>query len=232
MTEKHHLIFIILCLVFHRTDVTVLWTPTPSRVLSHGKFVQKESHGFPEQPRPLYTTLHANGENVLTNPQETIKRLFTLFDTIQNTEGYDDICKDAEISMKDSNGDNTCYIMSPIKFWNYSYAFYESSVTSDQDVLEILSQTVWPDETPVNELGLFGDPVRGDDEILISTKMLLSYVYLPQGDTTLDLETRMTQNVLDLREQWENESDNMLRLEFLTDRSFDVSTLIRVLSTQ
>jgi len=189
--------------------------------MSHGTWVEKKDHGFPEQPRPIYTTLHANGENVLTNAQETVKRLFTIFDTIQNTEGYDDICKDAEVFMKDSNGDNTCFISSPIQFWNYSYALYESSVTSDQDVIEILSQTVWPDETPVNEIFLLGDLTRGDDGIIISTKMLLSYVYLPQGDETLDLETRITQNVLDLREQWEKESDNMLRLEFLTDRSFD-----------
>lgn len=202
------------------TDGDFLWTPTPSRVLTHGLWFDNDS-GFPTPPRAAFFNIHADGENILTDAQDATKRMFTLIDTVRNTPGYDDSCKQAKVYMKDINGDTTCFIQSSIRFWNYTVDSFIDSVSSDEDVIEILSQTTYPDSTPVDPDSILGYPEIGDDGLLTFAQMLINIIYLPEDDETLDLETSIIDNILDLRKQWEEESDNRFKLEVRTQRSFD-----------
>jgi len=210
---------------FHvEVDADLLWTPTPSRVLSHGTWFEKES-AFPTVPRNVQIAIHADGENIITEAQEATKRLFILIDTIRNTMGYDVLCDEAKIVMKDYRNDGgagtTCFIESCVRFWDYNFDTFMNNVTSDDDTIKVLSQTTFPDDVPVDGAPLFGNSQRDEDGLLTSAQMFTNTIFVPEIDTTLDIEKRIIQNVLKLRKQWEEESDNMFRLELFTDRSFD-----------
>ena len=115
----------------HRNEPQFLWVPNPSKVLSHGMWIDDI---FPK-PYPIHVTIHAEGENLLEEAQEGIRRTFTLIDTVRNTTGYDDACKEAILFMMESDMDSvyseTCYIDSLIKFWDYSIDTFTTNVTSD-----------------------------------------------------------------------------------------------------
>ena len=127
------------------TDSDLLWTPTPSTVLSHGKWLEEDA-GFPATPRIAQMIIHADGQNVLS--QEGMKRAFITLDIVRNTPGYTEVCKQATVSMEDSNNDTTCFINSPSRFWSYSYDEFQDNVDSDSDVIQTLSQENYPDGTP------------------------------------------------------------------------------------
>ena len=119
------------------------------------------------------------------------------------------------------------YIRSSIRFWNYSTSYFMNSVTSDQDVIEVLSQNTFPDKVPVDDRSIFGNSERDPDSgLLTSAQMFNNAVALPSDSKTLDLETTIIENVMELRKKWEEESNNIFRLEVFAVRSFDVSTRV------
>jgi len=204
-----------------------LWTPTPSRVLSHGKWI-KEDSAFPDPPNWFELTVHADSKNILGN--EGIKRVFTAIDTVRNLPNYDKICDQASLSMTKLDGNNTkltCYISSPTRFWNFDVNGYNKDMENEKDTIQRLSMMDYPDRTPVDLKSIFGINERGsedDDNILTSVQLYVVRIALPpldEVDEVAEFEKIATEKILDLRNQWIAESGNIFRLEVFSNRSFD-----------
>jgi len=209
-----------------------LWTPTPSRVLSHGSWVFDSD--FPVPPKWVQLLVHAEGKNVLGN--EGLKRVFTAIDTVRNLPDYNKICDQASLTMPklsssfdamDSNNTNsTCYINSPTRFWNNSVNEYTSENLNDQDTIQRLSMMYFSDGTAVDPVSIFGNSKRGrrDDEnteILSSVQLLMVQIALPQISVADEFETVIIEKMLNVRKQWNAESGNIYKLEVFTSRSLN-----------
>lgn len=200
------------------TDTEILWTPTPSRVLSDGNWI-KEDSGYRTLPRRIRITVHADGGNVLS--QEGVNRVFTAIDVARDTLHYDEVCEDAKVSMEDEDGETTCLIYSVSNFWNDNINVYNQSVTSDEDAIQTLSRRVFPDGTPVVVLSILGNPTwSSDDNVLTSAQIFSTIIFTPPTDESFILEGRVITNILDLRKQWDEEPGNIFRLEISTLRCF------------
>jgi hypothetical protein len=143
-------------------DGDVLWTPTPSTVLTHGEWIQNDS-GFPTPPRWLLMTVHADGENVLSQATEGLEKVYKALDVALNTEGYQDLCKEATAVMQDENGETTCRINSVTRFWNYTEDSYIEQVENGADIIQVLSEMEYPDGTPVDQMEILGNAERDSD---------------------------------------------------------------------
>lgn len=202
-------------------DGDVLWTPTPSRVLSHGDWMS-QSAGFPPPPRRSLVAVHANGANILADPREGIQRVFTALETVSSTTGYDDVCKDATVSMPDENGETTCSISSITKYFGYSLDTFNTAVTDGSDLLSLVSQTNYPDGTPVEIKSILGNAqFDSTTNLLTSADTFILSIAFPENDAAFDFEDFMLDNVLALQEQWVNEAGNIYRVEIFAERSFD-----------
>jgi Niemann-Pick C1 protein len=201
-------------------DGDVLWTPTPSTVLAHGEWTRHNS-GFPAAPRWLFMTVHADGENVLSQPQEGIQKVFTAIDVAVTTEGYDDLCHHESISMPDENGNTTCLVNSPTRFWNYSMEAFMEQHHNSSEIIQVLSRMQYPDGTPVDTMLVLGNAERDGVGTLMSSMTYIVSIAIPEIDEALDFEEKLLDNMLDLQEQWDMEQGNIFRLEIFAQRSFD-----------
>jgi len=200
-----------------------LWTPTPSRVLAHGKWLAGDS-GFPDTPRWFQLLVHADGKNILGD--EGLKRAFTALDTVRNLPDYDKICEQSSLTMSTGNNNkSTCFISSPTRFYNHNVSEYHDA-NYYQDTTERLSMMEYPDGVPVNPVSIFGKSERGNSnsEILTSVQLYSVLIALPSLNavaTVDEFEKVAIEQMSDLRKQWNAEPSNIYRVEFFNERSFD-----------
>eukprot|EP00980_Cylindrotheca_fusiformis_P024439 scaffold11923_cov100-Cylindrotheca_fusiformis.AAC.3 len=148
---------------YTEVDGDILFTPTPSAVLSHGEWMADES-GFPSPPRWFMMTVHADGQNVIPLAEEGIGRVFKALDIAVNVDGYSDTCKEATITMQDKEtGETTCRIHSVTRFWNYTQEPFNTQLANGDDVIEAVSALEYPDGTPVDEMQIMGNVERDAD---------------------------------------------------------------------
>ncbi|KAL3932659.1 MAG: hypothetical protein SGBAC_010745 [Bacillariaceae sp.] len=205
-------------------DGDVLWTPTPSTVLSHGDYLKDESE-FSSQPRWARMSVHTDGANVLENPHDSLQRVFQALDLMVTTEGYDQVCSEATDWMFDENGSKTCRIDSIARFFNYSSSIYKDHIKVGSDLRSLISKRIYPDGTPVIDKLIMGKPQRSGADQLESAQILVTLISLPEADGITDgikdFEDKLLTRLLDLRDEWANEPGNTYRLEVFTERSFD-----------
>ena len=190
-------------------DEDVLWTPRGSRPLAHNDWINEHS-GFPLSPRNHLVLIHANGQNVVS--QEGVQRTFDALDTIRNTTGYEALCLQSPL-------DQECDIVSITQFWNNSIGIYQSSVQSEDDAKATLSRKRLPDDTPVDRNTLFGFAEFNGDTIT-SAKAFFMVVRLPEVDDAEGFEGDALDRLLDLKDAWEAEPNNIFRVETFAQRSF------------
>jgi len=179
-----------------------IWTPTPSRVLSHGKWL-KEDSDFPKPSHWLTLFVHADSKNILGN--EGIKRVFTAIDTVRNIPNYDKICDQASLSMTKLDGNNTkstCYISSPTRFWNFDVNEFNKDMENEKETIQRLSMMDYPDGIPVDLNSVFGKNERGSDDdgnenILTSVQLYDVIIALPPLDDFAEFEKIILEKMLD-----------------------------------
>eukprot|EP00980_Cylindrotheca_fusiformis_P002165 scaffold493_cov88-Cylindrotheca_fusiformis.AAC.1 len=205
-------------------DRDVLWTPTPSAVLSHGGWLADDS-GFPSPPRWFMMTVHADGQNVISLADEGIERVFKALDVAVNVDGYSEVCKEATITMQDNEkGETTCRIHSVTRFWNYTQESFGTQLSNweNSDVIERVSALEYPDGTPVDEMQIMGNVKRDAVGKVVSAQTFIINIAIPEvEDKALAVEERMLDILLDLQDQWDKDTGNVFRLELFGKRSFD-----------
>lgn len=191
-------------------DEDVLWTPRGTRPLSHNDWINDKS-GFPTTPRRMYLLIHADGQNVVS--MEAIKRSFTAFDTVRNTPKYDMVCA-ATATHK------ACEIVGVTQFWNNSVTEYEAAITTDQQLITILSNETFPDGTPVDRNTVLGFADFDASGQITSAKSFFINIDFPETTDAEAFEADALDNVLALKDAWMAEPNNIFRVEIFAERSF------------
>lgn len=200
-------------------DEDVLWTPKGARPVQHSDWIDDRS-GFPTTPRTFIMFFHADTADVLGQAQ--VSRVFQALDAVRTLPEYDSICaKSSSTSQLNEIGEVTCPISGITAFWNDTASIFESQVSSDADVIEQLSATVYPDGTPVSADDIFGKRNRdANTGLLTKVQAYTVLIDFPDIDEAEDFEEPALDAVLALQEQWEAESDTNFRLEVQAVRSF------------
>ena len=193
-------------------DEDVLWTPRGTRPLAHNEWIEDQS-GFPLYPRNQAVLIHANGQNVVSI--EGIQRAFTALDTLRNTTGFEELCRQSPLV------DPDCDIVSVTQFWNHSVDIFQNTVRSHNDLMATLSRKTFPDGTPVDRITVFGlGHFVNNGTTLVSAKSFFMLVRLPQVDDAEAFESDTLDRLLHLKELWETEPNNVFRVETFAQRSF------------
>ncbi|CAB9519465.1 Pick C1-like protein 1 [Seminavis robusta] len=150
----------------------------PSR--EHREWIQDTS-GFPSPDVILATLVHKDGEDIVTI--DGIQRVFDAHEAVVNdAEGYHEFCAQSTYVY---NGTNTCRIISVVRFWNYSRAIFEATVTTDEQLNAIVQQENYPDGTPVDIETILGNHkiiVNPDGTKTMTAQSLVSAFLLPNTE--------------------------------------------------
>lgn len=215
------------------TDGDILWTPTGSRPVQHGHWVDHDS-GFPPPTRNLYFIVHADGDNVLT--QTPTQCLFDVIDVLRTTRGYQETC------LK-SWGTPDCPITAASKLFGHNRtAFLNSPASaSDSELQRSLSVLEYPDgervvrdyifgnsqpELPRNVVTMSNDDTAADAAASIILQTAQSYLGIlplsPEAAVSEDYEFAATEAVYDLNERWQTDAQQQrCTVEVNTARSYD-----------
>jgi len=201
------------------TDGDILWTPSDSRSLSHGQWIEKDS-GFPTESRYFSIYLHADGSNVLG--KDGLTRAFTALNAVRDLSEYPTVCKESSSTeVVDENGDVTCPLITVTKFWNSNLTTFQRQVQNDEDAITAMSQYIYPNGAPVDLKAILGNIETDIDGTLISSQMYLMFIAFPPTDAAETFESDAIDAILDLDKKWENENGNIWRVEVFAERSFD-----------
>lgn len=192
-----------------------LWTPRNTRPLSHGEWINEES-GFPSQPRNFLALVHRNGNNVLGI--EGTQRAFDTIDAVREIDNYDSLCQLSD--HVDFNGDETCPLYAVTNFWNDTESFFNDAIITDEEAIRAISAQFYPNGAPVDIEQILGNPVRGEDGILISAESLVFVILLPDTEDAEDLETKALDNIFNLQDAWSADDNTDFVLQVFADRSF------------
>jgi len=113
-------------------------------------------------------------------------------------------------------------VESPTRFWNNDFEEFTQGSQNDRKTIEAMSATVYPDGVPVDTRTIFGKPERAEDNILTVAQGYRALISVPRiFPDTEDWEKDAIDALLTLADNWDSEEDNVFRLEFFTQRSFD-----------
>jgi len=188
----------------------IIWTPTNSRAQLHGNFIDNES-GFDPESRRFMVIIHRGGDNILS--MEGVRRTFEVLDTVRETDGYDDLCKQFY-------GEDPCPINSPTQFWNNTAELFEESISTDEKLLAALSTTTFPNGEVVLQTSIIGNPTEDENGELISAESLRAIIKLPPlPESSESFESKGIDKLLKLRDAWAAEGDGYV-FQFFAERSF------------
>jgi len=136
-----------LVIVFDHEDI---FTPANSLPYQHGNWIYQ--HGGFEDSSDVTLIIHSDGTNILH--KDAMRRTFVALDTLRDTPGYKELC--ATSSYLNLRNKNDCWIWSTTQFWNHNLTKFENEVTTDEDLIRILSQEEFADGTPVYREASFG----------------------------------------------------------------------------
>lgn len=192
------------------TNEDVIWTPSNSRAQSHGYWINNES-GFDAEPRFFLLLIHREGSNVLE--LEGVKRTFEALDTIRETEGYDDLCKEFY-------GETPCPIYSPTKFWNDKAEEFEENISTDGEAFEALSASTFPNGEVVVQNQIIGSPTEDENGSLKGAESLRVTINLPPlPERSADFEEKALDKLFELRDAWTEDGSGYV-VQFFCERSF------------
>jgi len=213
---------------FHiKVEETEIYAPFDSVARKHFDWTRDES-GFSTSTRATLLVLHNHGENVLST--DAMRKVFEALDTVRNTAGYKEICDDG--AYWDTRAkEYTCRIVSATRAWYNDVNLFEEQVASEENMIQSLSLSEYPGGAPFDHEYVMGNIVR--DDVVLSdgtTKnngtithvpvFLVYFLISDKGDETKLLEEAIATNLLELQAQWRLGEEQILDLDFFTERSF------------
>jgi len=187
------------------TSSTELWPPRNCLSLDLGLWVWQESH-FNWSPIIVDIIIHKNGEADGVLGREGVDRVFEVQEAFTNFGNYKEGCAIAEI-FGDQASVGQCWIHSVADFWNESYSVFNETVDSDQDVINTLSQTLYPSGIQVDVGTVMGKTTRDINGTLASALSYSIKFGIPWSNTTLNFEARALNHMLALRDEWTARGD-------------------------
>uniref|UniRef100_A0A7S2YAG1 SSD domain-containing protein n=1 Tax=Entomoneis paludosa TaxID=265537 RepID=A0A7S2YAG1_9STRA len=196
-------------------DEDKLWTPQGSNAIKHMDWIDDVS-GFPESTHDLLMFFHADGSDILG--QDQVSRIFEALDAVRAVDNYAEMCADS--SYVNADGEKTCEIEGVVKFWSLDSGIFEAEISSDEEAIAAMSNTTFPDGTPVKEKSIFGKPSRNSEGTLTSALSYTVSVKFPPTDAAEKFEDKVLDILLDMRDNWADDKSNSLVLEVTAEGSF------------
>lgn len=195
------------------------FAPFGVRPREHQDWIEEES-GFPPNDIIFIQLVHANGDNVVG--KEGVRRAFEAHEVMRQVEGYDELCAQATYQY---NGTVTCQVSSVLRFWNYSQAVFDQTVSSDQDVINAVFSETYPDGTPVDLGAILGNHealVTDDGTIVVTAQSLPTAFLLPDvGSDVYTFESAaLDATLLHRSKEREDEVEQPFRLEVTSQGSY------------
>jgi Niemann-Pick C1 protein len=207
-----------------------IWSPVGSKPVEHNEWIDKHSN-FPKEARAAVLIVHRDGKNLFGNDVndnslalESTKRMFEALDELRETPRYDELCTTYSKYTSPITNQTTCQIVGISTFWNESTAVFQEQATSNEAVLETMSEKFYPTGGKVDFDQIIGYNGFDENDVLNSGKTYVTVVLLPadeNGAFTEDFEDKMLDRILDLQDKWNNEAGNDFRVEIIAERSFE-----------
>jgi len=209
---------------------------------SRSRYLQADTDGN----QYIFLMLHADGANVVS--QEGAAKQFEAIDRIRSVPGYQQHCAqygglpcppgvlDLVCFLNDipfgNDAPRVCNMVGMTAFWFHNTSIFEREVESDYDVYKTLAIDIFPGDSEVFDVSNYvGYPKF---ETVNGTKLLvegLSYTtYMPLPHLAAGLEQAVIDEVLLLQEEWENDPNNMYRVELVASESFEDELLRAILT--
>lgn len=190
------------------TEAQLIWAPFGSSPNRHQHWITDDS-GFPEPPLTLDVLCHSSGRNVLA--AKNVEQVFEVVAAIQQRREFELVC---------GGRDDACNVFGVVEFWGSNYTTFKSQGLSDKGLSEIISRPIYPNGVPVVERATFGTTTRNENGTLVHVAAYFVRLEFPRTDLGESLETAALETALRLREQWEDEDNNMY-LDTVTEKSFE-----------
>jgi len=199
-------------------DEFTMFSPTGSLPFKHRKWLEEESGFPPPQNGEFIVLLHANGDNVLS--MQGMRHTFEAYDIIRQLPGFYDYCGMPSDDDAPFSTQSNCFISSALRFWNYSQAIFEASVQTDQDVMDTLSQTTFPDGSFVDPSFILGFPEYNDannTSTITNAQAINNILLFPEEDWLRGYEMELLEALLNLKEVWQEDETTNFVLEVLSN---------------
>ena len=157
------------------TENNNLWPPPNSLSRDHLTWLFTKSH-FNYNPVGIDVIVHRNGQNVLG--QQGVDRVFEVLEMVREMPGYMEGCAWAEL-FGDIHWVGQCSIISVADFWKESKTEFHKTVSSDADVIQILSNRTYPTGIEVQVDAVMGMTVYDDSNQLTSAESFMVNFGIP-----------------------------------------------------
>jgi len=225
-------------------DYDVIYAPYNSRPSRHMEWAWYQA-GFPQDVRPFTLLIHNHGNNVMD--AQAVRQLMEALQTVQNTEGYADVCAESRYVMELPNGtklEDACNNIGVTRFWNYDQAFFEEQELADRQVMQIISNGTFPDGVPVDYNWILGhyewtnstevyhallqhSIVWDTANTITYAESMMDTILLPDVESAVAFENAAAENLLQLQKKWKElaeEEDGLYyatyQLEFFATNSY------------
>jgi len=156
--------------------------------------------------------------------REAVQRVFQAVHLVRNNAKYAEICAEHETPIVDQEtGNFTCPIHSVMTFWNNSEAIFNNRIGDDDECIEALSNTTYPNGETVDRPLIMGYAKADDtsNKLLSAKSFVVTIAMTPADeDKAEDVEKKAIDAILDLQEEWAAEPGNRFKIEITAYRSF------------
>ena len=198
-----------------------LWNPFDSLPRKNRDWIKHESN-LPKDYLQFVMFFHSDGQDVLGLDQ--VNKVFEALDAVRGVNNYHEMCADS-LHVDLATNQTTCPISGIVQFWSSDHNIMQQQVTSDEEVIEAMSASSFPDGIPVNYEVVFGTSERQNDgfsalNLLTFCQGYMVVIGFPDTKLADSVEDEALDVIFNLRQQWENDPENPLCLEFWGDGSF------------
>ena len=198
-------------------DEDRLWTPANSLPIKHQDWIDDVS-GFPADTLDFVMFFHNDGGDVLG--QEQVSKVFEAFDAVLALPNYNTMCANSTY-ISTSTNQTTCEIDGIVNFWGLDSTTFHNEILSDDEAIAAMSARNFPDGTKVSQNGVFGKAERDDaTDLLTFCQRYTVVIKFPDTDAAESFEDDALDLIKSMREEWDRDPNNPLRLEVTADGSF------------
>ena len=169
--------------------------------------------------------MHADTENIFTI--DGIHKAFDVIDRFRSTPDYKELCTGAINTYTDINGESTCEIRFITRFWNHNRTKFMDEIKTEDDLFSAADAVFYEDEGLVDLPFVLGELREDEYGRPIYGESFYGWFYMKSDYT--NFENLLTDHLMGLRNEWNNDSDNMFNLEFAGITAFEREAMTSIL---
>lgn len=189
-------------------------TPVNSVQRTQKQWIVNES-GFPVQPYSMRIMIHADGHNVLS--RQGIWHVYEVLDKVTTSiPRYEEYCTEAELLAEETGGGyySLCGIRAVTLLWNNSLTIAQEELLSETDVILAVNADKYPNGGDVDVREIMGQMTVHYDTVVEAQSFIME-VLVPgtvgDGSEGKQIATQALHSVLDLRQQWLDQPQGLMK---------------------